>query len=42
MTSITDTRGETMYYTYDNFNRLEHIKDNEGNILSKNEYNYKN
>ena len=42
ITSITDPRGETLYYTYDAFNRLEHVKDAEGNILNKNEYNYKN
>uniref|UniRef100_UPI003F6BF285 RHS repeat domain-containing protein n=1 Tax=Polaribacter sp. TaxID=1920175 RepID=UPI003F6BF285 len=42
VTSITDPRGQTIYYHYDSFNRLEFVKDNEGNILSKNEYNYKN
>lgn len=40
--SITDARGETVYYHYDNFNRLEFIKDKNGKILSKNEYHYKN
>ena len=42
LTSITDPRGETTYYEYDDFNRLKHVKDSKGNILSKNEYNYKN
>lgn len=42
VTSVTDPRGQTIYYHYDSFNRLEHVKDSEGNILSKNEYNYKN
>ncbi|WP_405610864.1 hypothetical protein [Polaribacter sp. Asnod1-A03] len=42
VTSITDPRGRTVYYEYDDFNRLEYVKDNEGNILSKNQYNYKN
>ncbi|WP_323028568.1 hypothetical protein [Gelidibacter japonicus] len=42
VTSITDPKGYTVYYEYDGFNRLEHVKDAEGNILSKNEYNYKN
>jgi YD repeat-containing protein len=42
VTSITDPRGETVYYHYDDFNRLQFVKDAEGNILSKNEYNYKN
>lgn len=40
VTSMTDARGYTMYYGYDAFNRLEHVKDAEGNILSKNEYKY--
>ena len=42
VTSVTDPRGETVYYHYDNFNRLEFVKDAQGNILSKNQYNYKN
>ena len=42
VTSITDPRGETVYYEYDTFNRLKHVRDQDGNILSKNEYNYKN
>jgi hypothetical protein len=39
---ITDPRGYTTYYEYDEAQRLKYIKDEEGNILSKNEYNYKN
>jgi YD repeat-containing protein len=42
ITSVTDPRGKTVYYKYDEFNRLEFVKDNEENILSKNQYNYKN
>ncbi|WP_323028530.1 hypothetical protein [Gelidibacter japonicus] len=42
MTSQTNTRGETVYFHYDDLNRLEYVNDDEGNILSKNEYNYKN
>jgi YD repeat-containing protein len=42
VTSITDQRGETIYYEYDNFNRLKSVKDSDGNILSENEYHYKN
>lgn len=42
VTSMTDPRGETIYYYYDAFNRLEFVKDALGNILSKNEYHYKN
>ncbi|RXP46337.1 hypothetical protein EC396_14315 [Lutibacter sp. HS1-25] len=41
ITSVTDPKGYTIYYKYDAFNRLEYVKDAEGNILSKNEYNYK-
>ena len=42
VTSVTDPRGNTVYYEYDPFNRLKHVKDKDGNILSENEYNYKN
>jgi len=42
VTSITDPRGKTLYYHYDSFNRLEFVKDHDGNILSENQYNYKN
>ncbi len=42
VTSITDPRGRTIYYTYDEFNRLKFVKDHDGKILSENEYNYKN
>jgi len=41
VTSITDSRGQTAYYEYDDFNRLEFIKNAQGEILTKNEYNYK-
>ena len=42
VTSVTDSRGRTIYYEYDTFNRLLQVKDHDGKILSKNEYNYKN
>jgi YD repeat-containing protein len=42
VTSVTDPRGEVRYYDYDDFNRLKYVKDFKGNILSKNEYHYKN
>jgi len=42
VTSITDPKGQTIYYQYDDFGRLEFVKDQDGNILSKNQYHYKN
>lgn len=42
VTSVTDPRGLTMYYEYDEFNRLEFIKDTDGNLLKEHKYNYKN
>ncbi|NVK51504.1 MAG: RHS repeat protein [Flavobacteriaceae bacterium] len=42
VTSVTDPRGKITYYHYDSFGRLQYVKDNEGKILSKNQYNYKN
>lgn len=42
ISSITDTKGDTTTYNYDKFGRLQNIKDKNGNILSENEYHYKN
>ena len=42
VTSVTDPKGYMIYYEYDDSNRLVHVKDKNGNILSKNEYNYAN
>ncbi|MDE1208073.1 RHS repeat protein [Tenacibaculum sp. LAR 2:5] len=42
VTSITDPRGQTVYYQYDEFNRLEFIKDADGNLLKEHKYHYKN
>ncbi len=42
VTSITDPRGETIYYEYDAMNRLEFVKNSAGNILKEHKYNYKN
>ena len=39
--TITDPRGNTMTYHYDEFNRLEFVKDKDGNLVSENKYNYK-
>ena len=41
VTSVTDPRGETMYYEYDGFNRLILIKNAQGNIVKEHRYNYK-
>ncbi len=42
VTSITDPRGEVVYYEYDEFNRLRFVKNTEGEILKEHTYNYKN
>ncbi len=41
VTSMTDPKGYTVFYQYDAFNRLEFVKDADGNIVSQNEYHYK-
>tara|TARA_R110002033_G_scaffold136236_3_gene175796 strand:- start:319 stop:3459 length:3141 start_codon:yes stop_codon:yes gene_type:complete len=41
VTSITDARGETAFFEYDDFHRLKFVRDKDLNLLSKNEYNYK-
>lgn len=40
--TMIDTRGYKTYYSYDGFGRLKDVKDNEGNLLSENDYRYKN
>ncbi|MEW7278450.1 hypothetical protein ABW636_07625 [Aquimarina sp. 2201CG1-2-11] len=42
VTSMTDAKGYTMYYEYDEFNRLQFVKDADGNLISENKYHYKN
>ncbi len=42
VTSMTDPKGYTTYYEYDDFNRLEFVKDAEGKLISENKYQYKN
>jgi len=41
ITSMTDPKGYTTYYEYDDFNRLKQVKDADGNVVSHNEYHYK-
>ena len=40
--TITDPKGLTATYEYDDFNRLKHIKDHNGDILEAYDYNYRN
>lgn len=42
ISSITDPKGDRQTYHYDEFNRLEFVKDSQGNILSESKYHYKN
>nr|WP_321426954.1 RHS repeat domain-containing protein [uncultured Acetobacteroides sp.] len=42
ITSKTTPNGATTYYEYDGFGRLTSVKDDKGNIVSKNDYNYYN
>lgn len=40
--AATDPKGLTTTYEYDDFNRLKHIKDHNGDILEAYDYHYKN
>jgi YD repeat-containing protein len=42
MTSMTDARGQTTFYEYDESQRLKNIKDQDGNIVKNLSYNYAN
>ncbi|WP_025742803.1 RHS repeat domain-containing protein [Aquimarina pacifica] len=41
VTSITDPKNYTMYYYYDDVGKLQYVKDDQGKIVSYNQYNYK-
>ena len=41
VSTITDAKGDKITYTYDPFGRLQFVKDKNDNILSENQYNYK-
>ena len=42
VTTMTDETGYRMQYFYDDLQRLDRVEDQLGNVLSQNEYNYKN
>ena len=41
ISTVTDPKGDTQTYHYDSFNRLQYVKDKDGNILSENQYHYR-
>jgi len=42
VSTITDPKGNKTTYTYDSAGRLQFVKDNDGNLMSENQYYYKN
>jgi len=42
MLTATDPSGKTVYYEYDNFNRLKCIKDHTGKVIESYNYHYQN
>ncbi|MEN2401764.1 hypothetical protein GKZ90_0018390 [Flavobacterium sp. MC2016-06] len=41
VSTITDPKEDTITYTYDTAGRLQFVKDKKGNVLSENQYHYK-
>jgi len=41
LTSQTDPNGYTMFYEYDEANRLKNVKDSDGDMISESDYNYR-
>jgi len=41
VSTITDPKGDKTTYSYDSSGRLQSVTDNEGNVLSENQYNYR-
>ena len=42
VTSMTDPKGQTIYYSYYSFNRLKEVRDSDGNLVTDYEYHYIN
>jgi YD repeat-containing protein len=42
VSSMTDPKGQTIFYNYDGLGRLQNVKDAQGNTLGENQYHYKN
>ena len=42
ISTVTDPKGNTTTYSYDEFNRLKTIKDAQGHVVSENRYHFKN
>jgi YD repeat-containing protein len=40
-TTVVDAKNTPIYYEYDNFQRLQNIKDKDGNIVKHIDYHYR-